>query len=475
MTKNLKTILILIAILFAGILAVFGIGAKYFSNHFLPRTSINGIAVGGKTAEDVKYEMRDKVREYTLTLKERGGQEAITGDQLYMEYVDGDGIESLLKKQKGTLWLFSMMKSKDLHTDLNFTYDKTRIDSVLDQLKCLQEANVIKAENAVVEYNGTEYVVKSAVKGTEVDREKLKEAVLQAIDNGDKSLDLDEKGLYISPERDENDAGLIEQAKTLNQMTSAKITFDFKDRQKVVDRNLISTWITTDANGNAALDEGKVKDWVIAMARETDTFGLSHEFKTTSGRQIKLAAGGDYGWLIGRDKTTQMLIDAIKAGKTETMEPYYRYKGLDRSTNDIGNTYVEIDISKQRMWCYKDGQLIVDTPVVTGNEAAGTTTPSGSVWAVDAKESKATFESQGNIKVDYWLPFNGGCGIHDAYWRSNFGGDIFRRNGSHGCINTPHDAAGKIFDVIKIGYPIIVYYSEDQVVGPAPTKAVTVG
>ena len=77
--------------------------------------------------------------------------------------------------------------------------------------------------------------------------------------------------------------------------------------------------------------------------------------------------------------------------------------------------------------------------------------------------------------MDYWLPFNDGCGIHDASWRSQYGGTIYKTNGSHGCVNTPHDAAGKIFEVMKIGYPVVVYYSVDQVVGPKPTGTVTAG
>ena len=126
------------------------------------------------------------------------------------------------------------------------------------------------------------------------------------------------------------------------------------------------------------------------------------------------------------------------------------------------------------MWCYKDGQLVVETPVVTGNDSTGFQTPSGSVWAIDAKKADAQFKLF-NVKVAFWLPFNGDCGIHDLASRTEFGGDIYLTNGSHGCVNTPYDAAEKIFNTVEIGYPVIVYYSTDQVVGPEPTQEVTVG
>ena len=55
------------------------------------------------------------------------------------------------------------------------------------------------------------------------------------------------------------------------------------------------------------------------------------------------------------------------------------------------------------------------------------------------------------------MPFNGGIGLHDATWRSKFGGDIYVTNGSHGCINLPKDKAEKIYDIIDKNMPIIVY------------------
>ena len=44
------------------------------------------------------------------------------------------------------------------------------------------------------------------------------------------------------------------------------------------------------------------------------------------------------------------------------------------------------------MWCYKDGVLVTETPVTTGNHATGYDTPAGSVWAVDAKKSDCDFK-----------------------------------------------------------------------------------
>ncbi|MFR8249264.1 MAG: L,D-transpeptidase [Lachnospiraceae bacterium] len=56
------------------------------------------------------------------------------------------------------------------------------------------------------------------------------------------------------------------------------------------------------------------------------------------------------------------------------------------------------------------------------------------------------------------MPFNGNVGIHDAdTWRSEYGGEIYKTSGSHGCVNTPTANAEKIFNTVEIGTPVIVY------------------
>lgn len=129
--------------------------------------------------------------------------------------------------------------------------------------------------------------------------------------------------------------------------------------------------------------------------------------------------------------------------------------------DDIGGTYVEVSIADQTMWCYKDYEVVVETPVVTGNPNKGNATPSGSVWAFDCHKSPATLGSyvtQGySSYVNYWMSFTGNVGIHDSSWRSSYGGDIYLTNGSHGCVNTPYEAAKKIYETVSVGTAVFVY------------------
>ncbi|HIS81595.1 MAG TPA: L,D-transpeptidase/peptidoglycan binding protein [Candidatus Scatomonas merdavium] len=477
LSKNAKIMLVVAAVFVVALICIYLFGARHFSTHFFPGTTINGIDCGGMTVSEVKSLLQERIGEYRLELLERGGAtEEITGEQLGMEYVDDGGVEALLEQQDGGAWIFSVGGSKTYETSANFSYNQSVLEVVMDGLACFQEENITAPADAYINDNGTAYEIVPEVQGNTLNRDRTKQALIEAIESGTTALDLDAAGLYEAPSVLSTDEGLNAEVTQLNQMTSAQIIYDFADRQMTVNRDTIKGWLVKGEDGSYALDQNQVAEWVRNMAYETDTFGLEHEFKTSLGPTITLAGGGDYGWVIDRDATTAALVQAIQEGQNITTEPVYLYEGKDRSTNDIGDTYVEICITTQTMWCYKDGQLVVETPVVTGDHATGFDTPSGSVWAIDAKKADAQF-TLFPVKVAFWLPFNGDCGIHDSTWRGEgeYGGQTYLTDGSHGCVNTPYDAASKIFDAVEIGDPVIVYYSTDQVVGPEPTQEVTMG
>lgn len=127
-------------------------------------------------------------------------------------------------------------------------------------------------------------------------------------------------------------------------------------------------------------------------------------------------------------------------------------------------SYLGIDITSQTVCMYKNNELLVEAPCVTGNVSAGNDTPVG-IYFLYGKSRNATLKGNNNDGtkyssfVNYWMPFNGGIGLHDASWRSDFGGTIYENNGSHGCINLPFDAASLIFENINTSIPIVVYAS----------------
>ena len=482
LSRNVVGMLIMLILLLLVLVGIYAVGMRYYSTHFFSGATINGVDVSGMTVDEAKYQVQDRIREYSLTCYERNSQiEEITGSQIYMQYVDDGRVDELMKEQNAFLWPFAFLGGgKHYSADIGFTYDKNTIEMVMDQMRCFQTEFIVTPTGAHIESDGTKYYVTEPNEGAQLNYDATRDAIMQAIEAGETEIDFEALDLYLHPRQTEDIASLQAKADEMNQLMDTNIYYDFVDRTYTIDGETMVSFIKEDDNGEMQLDEEAVAQWVYDMAYETDTFGMSHQFVTSSGREITLAYGGDYGWCINQEQTTADLLEAIRSGYQGELEPTYLYKGVDRSSNDIGDTYVEVCIEDQRMWCYKDGVLIADTPVVTGNHSRGLDTPSGHVWAIDSM--KPDFHIS-NVDVDYWIAFYGNCGIHDSSWRKKYGGEIWKTNGSHGCVNTPKDAVEDIFNALYPGFcqadqqrwPIIVYYSEDQPVGPEPTQPIRMG
>lgn len=444
---------------FLGVLAVIYTGvAFYFGRHFYEDTVIYGIDCSQKTVEEVKDEVADKLGDYTLTLVERQNmQEQITAEQIGLRFADNNSIDRMLRAQRSYIWPVMILMERSELASVAFTYDQEKTRAALEGLKCFDEELSVKPQDAYIGNTEEGFEVVPEVMGTTLDKEKALEAVCAALDKGEQSVSFEENKCYLKPEVYQDNEELVSDTAAMNELVRAHITYDFGDREEVVDASVMRDWIVELADGTFVIDNVKVEEYVTGLAEKYDTFGMTRDFYTSYGTMVTLT-GGDYGWTIDQDATTLELVKAINEGYQGEKEPEYIYTAMSRAENDIGYTYVEICISQQRMLCYKDGVLIVDTPVVTGNPNKGNATPAGSVWAIDAKMRNYTLVGEGyRAPVDYWMPFNGNIGIHDLKTRAYFGGSIYLTNGSHGCVNTPYAQVAAIYDAVSVGTPVIVY------------------
>ena len=456
--KKAKKIMLGVLIGYVALLVIaYGIGVFYYSSRFLSGTEINGMNCSGKTVEEVESNMESQIASYQLVLKERGDKsEAISASQISMKYISDGKIQELKEQQNPFTWFLAFARQQDYTLSATTSYDENALNAAVDALDCFKEENVVQPTDAHLEVQDGQYVIVEETQGTALDSDKVKEAVKNAIDSGETLLDLDQAGCYIEPTVLSTDENLAKQRDEGNKLLTVTVTISFSDRQEVINGDVMKDWLTTDEEGNVDLDRDKVRAYVQQLQYKYDTFGSSRQFKASSGQTITVS-GGDYGWLIAPNDTTTKIIDAIKSGQSQTIEPEYTYTGYCRDTNDIGNTYVEISLDQQHMWFYKDGQLIVDTDVVTGCHNKGWDTHTG-VYAIMYKERDATLVGEGyNSAVSYWMPFYANVGIHDASWRSSFGGSIYLNNGSHGCVNTPTENAATIYNNIEKGVPVVVY------------------
>ena len=469
-TVSLRKVLVAsgVGLLTAGYIAA----GVYFSDHFYPSTEFFGIKASGLTVEEVKRQVEKKVEGYQLQIKGRssggsnsGAGDRITADEVGMKYRDNGMIDRAMRQQYPAVWPAVLLKTilAPNEETLGTEYDSSLADSVIRNLTVFDSSRVIEPRNAELKYTADGAVITKEVMGTRLDYDKTKTAIIHALNDGSTSINLEKEGLYQNPEVYADDDALNEKANALNQVLGANVTLEMGDQSVQINPEMTAeTFLSLDMDGNYYVDDSKVSSYIVKLADKTDTVGRKRTFHTSLGTTVELE-GGDYGWTLDADSTAQELEEALKEKKKGTLEPVYFTTGLCRDKNDIGTTYVEIDLTNQHMWFYKNGSLVVDTPVVTGNPQKNNETPSGGVWSLKGKYRNATLKGEGYATpVDYWLPFNGGVGIHDLQKRYYFGGSVYNGAGSHGCINTPLAAVKLIYNGIGDGTPVVVYKDDSQ-------------
>lgn len=434
------------------------IGIFIFQDRFYFRSYINGVNCGGRTVKSVELEMAEQIKQYDLTLKGKNGiVDKITSKDIRLFYISDRTLQKLKDKQPSYNWLLGSLQKDTDNMRINITYSKKKLNQIMDGLLFFEKKNIVKSKAPQIKYEDGNLRIEKAVYGTEVKKDMLKSAIIDAIESGKRELDLEKLGCYIKPEYDENDKKFMDAYKTIKRYISTNITYDFEDRTETLDGKQIFSWLSLDKNFKVKISEDEQINFIRGLERKYNTLGLSREFTTYDGRTMSVPSG-NYGYMISRGRELEQMTKDIKRGKTIKREPEYAYRGYIRKKDDIGTTYVEIDLTKQKMYFFVNGSLYVETDVVTGDLSRKMGTPDG-VYSITYKERNAILKGPNyRTPVGYWMPFNQSIGIHDAGWRSKFGGEIYQKQGSHGCVNTPPENAKKIYEKIEQGMPVVVHY-----------------
>ena len=429
---------------------------------FLPGTIVDGMDVTGKTASEVEDAIAEQLKGYTLTINGREElSESITGESvgLYAEF--DDTLEKAVAAQKPMDWgKYRFGKAvNEVNTDALLHYSSEMLDEAVAGLSCMDRENMREPQDArISDYDSAtgSYTIIKEDEGTELLEDKVKEAVASAIMSLSESVNLEEQGCYLSPAVTSGDEALKTACESMNRYVGTKITYKFGDRSETLSGNEIRNWLTVNGT-SVSVSEAKAAEYVKNLASAYNTAYKPKTLKTSYGKNVTITTGS-YGWKIDQTKETAALVSLIKNGEQTSREPEYSQKAASRSGNDYGNTYVEINLTAQHLYFYVDGKLLVQSDFVSGNAAKGWSTPAGA-YALTYKQRNATLKGQGYATpVSYWMPFNGGIGLHDANWRKTFGGTIYKNNGSHGCINLPPAVAKTIYENISAGDPVLCYH-----------------
>ena len=453
-----RRIIIGSVIIISALLIIYLSTSLYFVKRFYFGSIINGVSVTGKTAEDIEADILAESEAYILKLKERGNvEENINGSNIEYKYNLENKIKDLKDGQSAFGWIYGVFNTSDYKLEKEVSYNDEVLKEKFDSLNCFNDDNIIKPENAKIEYENNEYVIKEEVQGNEVNKDTLYKEVKEALNNMVDEINLEEIQCYEKPEYTADSKEVLEAKNTLDKYIVSSITHDFGGQKEVLNRDAIHSWFAVDKNFEVSIDEEKAREYVNSLSAKYDTYQSTRNFKTSLGTTVNVN-GGNYGWWINYNEETQALLNTIKEGKSEERQPIYAQTAASHGPNDFGNTYVEINLTTQHIWLYKDGVLMVEGPIVSGTANSKHATPEGT-YGLTYKEKNAILRGENYAApVSYWMPFNQDIGIHDATWRSKFGEQIYITDGSHGCINTPYNVASTIFEYINQGSPVICYF-----------------
>lgn len=454
----------------AGILVLGYIGtALYFMSHFLPNTKVNGKDFSYAKEEDVADYLKSEVKKYELKITEHAGlSDMITGKEISVEYKENGVIDKLLKEQSVFLWPAAWSgEGKGLSITASADYDEKALDAKIASLTAMTTEQVQPISSMPV-FNGEKFVPGDITEGTAIDADALKKAVVQAIEGLQEQLNLDEAGCYVQPLYTKESPEVQQACDAMNAYLNASVTYEMGlDTPVVVDKTIISQWVTVDENYVVTFHPELIQEWVTQFAQQYDTAGKTRQFTTPDGRAAEVS-GGTYGWEINEKAEYETLLANVESGETISREPVYveGKTAASHGAQDWGSTYAEVDLTNQKMWYVKDGEVLMSADVVTGLPKGGRSTPAGVYTILERMQNKVL---RGNLRPDgtreyetpvkYWMRVTySGVGFHDATWQSSFGGNVYTYRGSHGCINMSYSDAGKLYELIQVGDPVIMHY-----------------
>lgn len=462
----------LIFLLAAG--GYFAMYLYYADCDFICGTWVNGIYCAGKSMEEVETQLLEQYWQGTITITDSGGNAQTLEKAAFAPLFSCSYRMQLLqlrarKEQTPGSWIVDTFHPKryELQPSVQRTFEEDtqkEANYLAGYVPVIHTGLGMEKPSVRMEKTGNGYCL--------IDEKThcfqagwAAERIVAAVMEGEENIDLEALGCYTDIPYTEEERQVYNLWKKVEAFQDCRIVYLFGEEQEIVDASVVCDWIAvdesggfvTDSEGRLVADEQKQDAYIDSLAQEYDTYGKTRRFHATRGETITIE-GGTYGNQLNKKAEKVYIKEAFARKAKEEHEPEYLKKAWVQGKDDIGDTYIEIDMTEQTMYYYVAGECVITTPIVTGNMMRRRETPAA-VCYIYAKQKNRILRGPGYAShVNFWMPVKGGIGIHDASWRKEFGGDIYKTDGSHGCINTPYEAVEKIFELAPVGTPVVMFY-----------------
>ncbi|MBR6101744.1 MAG: peptidoglycan binding domain-containing protein [Ruminococcus sp.] len=468
------TLAVLTAVI-AVIVTIYIIGRVKYSSRFLPNTYINDINVSEKTVDEV-YDLLKHPEDggSFVIIRQDGTEVEIPFSDVGYKYDTKEKIQELFDRQSAGAWFMGYAGKADYSFTDSSSYDKDKLAAAIDSADWgstpTKNAEIVKQDD------GT-YVVNEAVQGDDMDKSVLKDYLMARFAAGSFYVKAEDSGCYIKPTV--IGAELEQKCEQLNKVGSLRIVYDFDYTTETLEGERLESMITMDEDKlTITADRDKCMAYIDELAAKYDTYDTERKFHATLQGDIIVPTSDDakYGWWIYKDATCDKLVEMLEncdipEGKIKPIyyEQYgYTYTGLPSARtadDDIGDTYCEIDLTAQHFWYYEKGEMKYECDIVSGQTTSQARTTLPGVYKLWNKQTNYRMKATNadgeswDSTCNYWNNVSiCGIGMHDTVRRYAFGGNIYKYNGSHGCINMPLNAAKYVYDNVALETPVVMYY-----------------
>ena len=498
--KSIKLLVVLACVLMA--LGMAGCGKKAYKT-FPEKYKLASVDVGGMTADEAKKAIKTAVGKYKISVKLDDASFDMTAKDLGLKYNDKADLQELInaankdKKPEKQVKLFKMDKSDELETALVDSYITAKTQSQSDaaaqsdkdtdanddeQKKAATDTQTFDIRSivpyrATIAYNADagQFEGVDGVSGDAPVYDNAAANLTSAVKELKDKVELTSATGYVDGEKATDSEQVKNALKEANAYLDVTVTCNFtpatgEAATEAVGKDQIAQWLIVGNDGlSVSLDGENMATYCTELAKKHDVSKKkTGQFKTTGGSIINVPVASS-GQTVDGNKLYEAIAEAINNKKSATVEAVYS-EAKEEETGEYvtyGGNYCEVDLTNQMVYVYKNGELVVSSQCVTGCISKGHGTPTG-VYSIFSRDKDRYLRGDGYKSwVNFFIPFNGGIGFHDASWRSTFGGNIYLYSGSHGCINMPYSAAKKLYENVTLDEKVIVYGGVDKVAGKA--------
>lgn len=451
---------------------IYLLGSLLWSFIYLPGTTIDGLDASWATPSGLAARIEGEIAAYDATVSGNGVDLSISSSDVDLSFDSDTWKESAHVFLPSFGWPIQLITKRNFSVSEGVSFSESKLERMVTAAVESANKTAQDPKNATFEFDKAKdrYVAVKEQAGTSVNLAHAFDTIKQGVASLQASIplsvqDLNQPSLTITSS---DFASVLEQA---NQLAHMNIVLTYNDEKMyTIDDELVRSWLTINKSNTVTADIDKVTEWTRGpFSQQVDTIGTSRTYTRAGDGKTITVAGGTYGWSVDGKKLANLIRTHITAHSEDPVEVpmYSAAKKLVLNGQDWGSRYIDVDLSEQYVRMFdENSDVIVEAPCVTGNLSQGQSTVEG-VYYIEYKESPAVlvgldYDGDGvadyETPVNFWMPFYGGYGLHDAYWRDYFGADAFTYDGSHGCVNLPYYAAEAIYSVAEAGDVVVVHW-----------------